>query len=95
MAVKSQIADFRQIMTDIRKGTFAPVYLLMGDEPYYIDRIVEALEEKVVPRDERDFNSLTVYGQDADIPALIAAKACQMRKIRSKVWLIMWHIHRI
>lgn len=75
MAVKSQIAEYRQIMTDIRKGTFAPVYLLMGDEPYYIDRIAETLEEKVVPRDERDFNSLTVYGQDADIPALIAA--CQ------------------
>lgn len=75
MAPKTQIPEYRSIMTDIRRGNFASVYLLMGDEPYYIDRIVEALEKEVVPEEEKDFNSLTVYGQDVNIPSLIAS--CQ------------------
>lgn len=75
MATKTQLPDFRSIMTDIRKGVFSPVYILMGEEPYYIDRIAEALELNVVKDDEKDFNMTTVYGQDADIPSLIAA--CQ------------------
>lgn len=75
MSVKSQNKDFRSIMTDIRKNIFAPVYILMGEEPYYIDIITEALDKRVVPENERDFNVVTVYGQDANIPDVITA--CQ------------------
>ncbi|MDE7342621.1 MAG: DNA polymerase III subunit delta, partial [Muribaculaceae bacterium] len=75
MASKTQISDFRKIMTEIRKGNFAPVYLLMGEEAYYIDRIVEALEQSVVAEDERDFNMTVLYGQDTDVRSVIAA--CQ------------------
>ena len=72
---KTQASQFSALMTAIRKREFSPVYLLMGEEPYYIDRIVEALETHVVKDDEKDFNFTPMYGQEADIAALIAA--CQ------------------
>lgn len=68
--------SFRSILNDIRTGKFAPVYLLMGEEAYYIDALVETLEECVVREEEdREFNFTTFYGQDAYIPEVIAA--CQ------------------
>lgn len=72
MAKKSSSVSFREIMSDIQKEKFAPVYLLMGDEDYYINRVVDALEEKVVKEDERDFNAATFYGADADIRQVMA-----------------------
>lgn len=87
MAVKTQLEDFRGLMTKIRRKEFADVYLLMGEEPYYIDRLVEALEENVVPAEERDFNVMTVYGQDADMPSLIAA--CQQYPFMSDRKLVV------
>lgn len=54
------------------KGNYAPVYLLMGDEDYYIDKIVDALEERVVPEDEKDFNSAVFYGADVDVRQVIS-----------------------
>lgn len=44
----------------------------MGDEDYYIDKIVEILENVVVPDDEKDFNSTTYYGADVDIRTVIS-----------------------
>ena len=72
MAKKSASSGFREIISDIRKGSFAPVYLLMGEEDYYIDRIVELLEATVVPEDEKDFNSATYYGADVDVRQVIS-----------------------
>ncbi|MDE6329811.1 MAG: DNA polymerase III subunit delta [Muribaculaceae bacterium] len=68
-------ADFRSLLTDIQKKQFSPVYILMGEETYYIDRLTEALEAGVVAVDERDFNFSVYYGQDADIAEVIAG--CQ------------------
>lgn len=87
MAAKTQIEDFRAILTKIRKREFADVYILMGEEPYYIDRIVDALNQTVVPEDERDFNVLTVYGQDADMTSLIAS--CQQYPFMAERKLVM------
>ena len=72
MAKKAASAGFREVMTDISRGNFAPVYLLMGEEDYFIDRIAEALEYSVVPDDEKDFNAATYYGADVDIRQVIS-----------------------
>lgn len=72
MAKKSASTGFREVLIDITKGNFAPVYLLMGDEDYFIDRIVDALESGVVPEDEKDFNSATYYGADVDVRQVIS-----------------------
>ena len=72
MAKKTTSTGFREVISDIARGNFASVYLLMGEEDYYIDRIVDLLEEKVVAEDEKDFNSATYYGADVDIRQVIS-----------------------
>lgn len=63
---------WREIMASIKAGNFAPVYILMGEEPYYLDKISELLEEKVVAPEDRDFNQLVMYGADSDIESVVA-----------------------
>lgn len=72
MAKTTGNPTFRELITDIRAGKFAPLYLLMGDEDYYIDRISEELERMVVPEDEKDFNSTIFYGADVDVRQVIS-----------------------
>lgn len=62
---------FEQIKADISAQKFSPIYLLMGEESYYIDLITNLLIEKVVPAEERDFNQTIVYGAETDIPTVI------------------------
>ena len=62
---------FDEIIREIQAGKFHPVYLLMGDEPYYIDRIAQTLSECVLSEDERDFNQTILYGTDTDIASII------------------------
>ena len=68
MAQKS----YRDIIADIKKGTPAPVYILMGEEAYYIDLIVRHLEQDLIAEEDRDFNFNLFYGNDADMEAVIA-----------------------
>lgn len=63
MAAKTTITH-RDIVDSIRKGQYAPVYLLMGEEPYYIDRISEYIEENILKPEERDFNQQVIYCTD-------------------------------
>lgn len=63
----------RDIINGIRKGEFSPVYLLMGEESYYLDRIVDALEENVVDEADRDFNYQQFFGAEADIEQVIGS----------------------
>ena len=51
----------REIIERIRREDYAPVYLLMGDESYYIDRISEYIAENVLAEGERDFNQTIIY----------------------------------
>lgn len=73
MAKKTSGPNFREVMTQVKKGNFAPIYLLMGEEAYYIDQLVKALENNVVPEADRDFNAMTYYGADADMASVIAS----------------------
>ena len=72
MAKKGSSVSFHDVTSDIKKGNFSRVYLLMGTEDYYIDKIVEALEATVVPEDEKDFNAATYYGADTDVRQVIS-----------------------
>ena len=54
------------ILSDIEKRKLKPVYLLHGEEPYYIDLIMQALETKVLSDAEKGFNQTILYGKDTD-----------------------------
>ncbi len=61
-----------EAVADMRAGKFAPVYLLMGDEPYYVDLVCDAVIENAFSDDsERDFNQTVCYGSDVDADAVI------------------------
>ena len=62
---------FEQIQAEIRAKRFKPLYLLMGDEPYYIDELTNLLMNTVLPEEERDFNQIIMYGRDTDVRNLI------------------------
>lgn len=55
----------------ISKAPLKPVYFLHGDETYYIDKIADYLESKVLSEAERNFNQLIVYGKDANLRQIL------------------------
>ena len=63
----------RQIVADARSGKFSPVYLLMGDEPYYVDMVCDAIIDNCLDESERDFNQTVCYGADVDSDTVITA----------------------
>lgn len=64
MAERKASATYESIMRDLKAGRYAPVYILMGDESYYIDKIADYIAENALGQDERDFNQTVVFGAD-------------------------------
>ena len=62
-----------QILSDVRAGKFSPVYLLMGDEPYYPDLICQAIIDNCLQDWEKDFNETICYGSDVTAEQVITA----------------------
>lgn len=69
MAVRG--ITYEEILRDLKAGKVAPVYYLMGEEDYYIDRLGDAIVDAVLTEDERDFNLDIVYGAETDIDKVI------------------------
>ncbi|HIZ26307.1 DNA polymerase III subunit delta [Barnesiella sp. An55] len=63
------------LLQDIRNKVFKPIYLLMGDESYYIDMICDAIIENALKEEERDFNQTILYGADIDDFAVVVNAA--------------------
>ena len=61
-----------KIINDIKAGKIKPIYFLMGEEPYYIDRITEYLEDTLLTEDEKGFNQMVLYGRDTTIDDIVA-----------------------
>ena len=64
MAEKKQTATFEGIMGDLRAAKFAPAYILMGDEAYFIDQITDYIAQHALAEGERDFNQTVCFGSD-------------------------------
>lgn len=62
-----------KIIKDWKKGVFKPVYWLEGDEPYFIDTIVNYAEKKIISEAEAGFNLSIFYGKDADWTEVVNA----------------------
>lgn len=75
MAKKSESStSCTQILSEIRAGRFAPFYLLSGDEPFFIDAIMEALQQRVVTDEAaRDFDLTLFYGTDSTADQIAGA----------------------
>ncbi len=62
--IENSLKSFEKILSDIKSGIFSPFYLLMGEEPYFSDRIIEEIAERALSPEERGFNQLILYGSD-------------------------------
>lgn len=62
---------YDEIISDLRKRIYKPVYFLAGEEPYYIDLITEFIENNVLDESERSFNQLIIYGDDTSVAAIV------------------------
>ena len=72
MAAKSYTETDRQVrelIGEVKSGVFKPVYLLMGEEPYYPDLLCQAIIDNCLQDWEKDFNELICYGADVDADA--------------------------
>lgn len=61
----------KQLIADLKAGIFKPVYLLTGEENYYIDVVSDYFENKVIDESTRDFDQTVVYGRDTTMAAVI------------------------
>ncbi|MGB5319295.1 MAG: DNA polymerase III subunit delta, partial [Eudoraea sp.] len=59
--------EVKQIVSDIRNKIFRPIYFLMGDESYYIDKISEYVAQNVLTEEEKAFNQMVLYGKEITI----------------------------
>ena len=79
-------ASYEEIVRDVKAGRFAPVYFLMGEEDYYIDRIADFIQQQALTEDEKEFNLTVLFGADTDMAAVInAAKRYPMMAERQVV----------
>ena len=62
--------SFEDIMSDLKKKIYKPIYFLAGEEPYYIDLITDYIEENVLPESEKAFNQITFYGEDTNVASI-------------------------
>ena len=65
--------EINTIISDIKKGNIKPIYFLMGEESYYIDKISDFIEDTVLDEAEKGFNQQVMYGRDATIEDIVGA----------------------
>ena len=75
MVEKKSAISYESIMKDLKARKYSPVYVLMGEEPFYIDKICDYISENVLQPEERDFNQTVVFG--ADVTGAQVADLCK------------------
>ncbi len=68
---RDTIAQYERLNADAAARHYAPVYLLMGDESYFIDALCDRLANEILNEAERSFNQITVYGKDSEAGQVI------------------------
>jgi len=61
-----------KIVNDIKNGNIKPIYFLMGDEPYFIDKLSDYMEQNLLSEDEKGFNQTVLYGRDVSIEEIVS-----------------------
>ena len=63
---------FNEILANLSKKVYQPVYFLMGDETYFIDEICDYMVNHVLDESEKEFNQTILYGKDTDVATIIS-----------------------
>ena len=62
-----------KIVNDIKNGNIKPIYFLMGEEPYYIDKLSDYIEQNVLSEEEKGFNQTVLYGRDVSVEDIVSS----------------------
>jgi len=65
------LEQVNSILKSIDSGQIAPIYALMGEEPYYIDLISQYIEDRVLSEAEKGFNQIVLYGRDTKVEEIV------------------------
>ncbi len=68
---KECVESYNRIVADVKSRRFAPIYLLMGEESYFIDEVCNLLASTVLSEVEQTFNQITLYGRDCEAGVVI------------------------
>ncbi|MEO4005316.1 MULTISPECIES: DNA polymerase III subunit delta [unclassified Flavobacterium] len=61
-----------KIIKDIKAGDIKPIYFLMGEEPYYIDKLADYIEDNILSEEEKGFNQMVLYGRDVTVDDIVS-----------------------
>ena len=64
--------EVKQLVADIKSGNLKPIYFLMGEEAYYIDKISDFIEDNVLSEEEKGFNQMVLYDRDVTIEDIVS-----------------------
>lgn len=76
MAVKRETVTFTTLSKEIKSGKFRNIYVLQGEEPYYIDHLQQLIIDTALTEDQRDFNLSLFYGNTANVREVVST-CCQ------------------
>ncbi len=65
--------DYTEIIKLLVQGQYAPVYFLQGDEPFFIDNVIQHIELNALDDAQKSFNQLVLYGKETDIPQVLTS----------------------
>jgi len=71
--IMAKETTYEEIACNLKNKIYSPVYFLMGEEDYYIDRISDYIMDTVLTETEKEFNLTLLYGSDTDIVSIINA----------------------
>jgi DNA polymerase-3 subunit delta len=66
------VDEIVKIINDIKQGNIKPIYFLMGEEPYYIDKLTEYIENNILTDEEKGFNQMVLYGKDVTVEDIVS-----------------------
>ena len=66
------MTSISEIKNDIKLKKLSPVYLLMGEEEYFIDNITNLFIQNILSDDEKEFNLNILYGKDTSVDQIIS-----------------------
>ena len=66
------MTNFNDILASIKKKSFAPIYLLQGEEGYFIDVLCDEIEKTALEEHEKDFNQTIIYGKDTSVEEIVS-----------------------
>ena len=64
---------YEQIISELKKKQYRPIYFLMGEETYFIDAISDYIAEYALTEDEKAFNQVILYGKDTNADTILVA----------------------